>query len=497
MKLPYIPINSHKIFTTCFFIFSAFLIICCSGNDCNEITVNKEPVIIPDYSNITVPQNIAPINFYIAEEGKRYRVVIKSSKGTQIIVKSFDNKIIIPIGRWKKLIKEAAGGELIFDISVRKNKSWIKYKSIINHVAAEPIDSYVVYRLIHPGFEMWSRMGIYQRCLENFKELPVMVNTLSQNNCINCHSFLKNESHTMLFHMRGNMGGTVIYRNREIKKVNTKTDEIISAGVYPSWHPSGRYVTFSVNKIMQVFHAVPDKRIEVIDTLSDLIIYDTESNIVYQCESIASKERFETFPYWSPDGKYLYFCSAKALDKSRYNEIRYDLLRISFNPETRRFGNVDTIISSSKTGKSISFPVVSPDGRYILFCMSEYGNFTIWHNDSDLYLLDIENNEIIRPAINSNKSESYHSWSSNGRWIIFASRRDDGLFTRLWIAYFSSDRQFGKPFTLPQKNPEHNESFLKSYNRPELIRTKLDLHPRKLFKHIKKDPLPSTFSLCN
>jgi len=491
------PYKSHTFRNFCsLFIFCMFLYSCCR-NIKYQVNIDREPEIKPDYSNITIPPNIAPLNFSIVEDGNKYMVKIYSSSGEKIFIKSTDNKMTIPLVKWKKLLVKTAGRDIYYEVYVKNNGKWNKYKTFVNHITTDPIDNYVVYRLIDPGFEMWGKMGIYQRCLENFSEKPVMVNSLSDNNCINCHSFSKNNSHTMLFHMRGKLAGTIIFRNGKIKKVNTKTDEIISSGVYPSWHPDGRLVAFSVNRITQIFHAVPNKRIEVIDTLSDLVIYDTETNIVSQCEAIASKEHFETFPNWSPDGKYLYYCCAKARNKNQYNKIKYDLLRVSFDPLTYRFGKVDTIISSAKTGMSVSFPVVSPDGKYILFCMTEYGNFTIWHSDSDLYLINIEENKIIKPdIINSDKSDSYHTWSSNGRWIVFDSRRDDGLFTRLWITYFGLDQKFSKPFILPQKNPQHNESFLKSYNRPEFISTKLTLNPRIISKYVKEDALPSTFRPC-
>jgi len=467
--------------------------VACSGNMQGIITVDREPKIVPDYTNITIPPNIAPLNFLIDEIGDKYLVKIHSLNGEDLIINSTDNNIHIPSGEWKKLLSRSTGGDFSIEVNIKKDGNWVRYKPVVNHVAADSIDSYLVYRLIDPGFEIWNKMGIYQRCLENFKETPVMINSMSDNNCMNCHSFSGNDSHTMLFHMRGKQSGTIIYRNGKITRVDTKTEQTISPGVYPSWHPDGRLVAFSVNKIMQVFHAVPDKKIEVVDTLSDLILYDTETNIVSQSEAIASKDRFETFPAWSPDGRYLYFCSAKALPVSQYNNIMYDLLRIDFDMETRQFGKVDTIVSSAKTGLSISFPRISPDGKYILFCMSAYGNFTIWHSDSDIYLLNIASNEITKPDINSDQSESYHSWSSNGHWIVFSSRRRDGLFTRPWLAYFGSNGKADKPFVIPQKNPHYYDSFLKSYNKPEFVTRKVELNPRILSKISKTESKTASF----
>ena len=71
---------------------------------------------------------------------------------------------------------------------------------------------------------------------------------------------------------------------------------------------------------------------------------------------------------------------------------------------------------------------------------------------------------------NSADTDSYHSWSSNSRWIVFSSRRDDGLFTRLYIAHIDADGVAGKPFMLPQRDPQqYYADLFRSYNVPEFI----------------------------
>ncbi|NLA49289.1 MAG: hypothetical protein GX876_07480 [Bacteroidales bacterium] len=376
---------------------------------------------------------------------------------------------------------------------VKKSQQWGKYNTITNYVTPDSIDKYLVYRLIEPGFEIWNKMGIYQRNLENFKETPVMLNSLSDDNCMNCHTFCKNNSNTMMFHMRGKYGGTIIYSNKNLTKINTKTENSISAGVYSSWHPSGNYIAYSVNDIVQSFHAIPEKKVEVYDTLSDIIVYDIDKNMISTCETLSDPDRLETFPTWSPDGRYLYFCSAKKQPVIKFNQIRYDLFRIAFDPENCSFGAVDTICSVSNQGQSISFPRISPDNKYLLFCMFDYGNFSIWHSESDLYLLDLTTGKTSLPELNSPNTESFHNWSSTGRWIVFSSRREDGLYTRPYFSYFDSSGQAHKPFVLPQRTPGYYFNFLKSYNLPELVTTRIELNPRKLTKVTKSLPINATF----
>jgi tricorn protease-like protein len=336
-------------------------------------------------------------------------------------------------------------------------------------------------------------MGIYQRCLGNFDEKPIMINEMSDGNCMNCHAFSSNNGNIMMFHMRGQHAGTIIFRNGKLEKVNTRTEKTISPGVYPAWHPNGRFIAFSVNNIIQVFHSLAQKKVEVIDTLSDVILFDTETNKISTCEALSTKENLETFPAWSPDGKYLYYCSAKIMTADKYNQLRYNLLRIAFDPDLKQFGKVDTVVSASDKGLSVSFPRISPDGKYVLFCLSAYGNFSIWHPESDLYIKELKTGEISKPDINSPQSESYHSWSSSGRWIVFSSRRLDGLFTRPFFSYFDSAGGAHKPFILPQKDPSFYKTFLKSYNVPELITSKVKLNPRKLSRLNETNPVQGTF----
>jgi len=109
--------------------------------------------------------------------------------------------------------------------------------------------------------------------------------------------------------------------------------------------------------------------------------------------------------------------------------------------------------------------------------MFDYGYFPSWKEESDLYLIDLhasEQNEEFtyrRLEVNSAKSESWHSWSSNSRWIIFSSKRLHGVFTRLFISYVDSSGKAHKPFVMPQKDPRFYESCLRTFNTAELVTT--------------------------
>jgi Tol biopolymer transport system component len=282
-----------------------------------------------------------------------------------------------------------------------------------------------------------------------------------------------------MLHVRGSVGGTYFIDGRNIVRTSLRTENMKANAVYPSWHPSGRYVAFSSNKTVQGFHMRPEKNIEVYDLFSSLVIYDVEKNEMFACPERDTVRYMETFPCWSPDGKYLYYCrTLQVKDGFEISTVKYDLVRKSFNPESGVFGEAEMVYDAYSTGKSVSFPVISPDGHYLVFTLHDYGTFSIWHKEADLYLLELPNGSALRMTLNSDYTESYHSWSSNGKWLVFSSKRDDGLTARPYFSYFGNPDSVGKPFVLPQKDPTLYKRLEKTFNRPEFVTGRIDIGPR-------------------
>jgi hypothetical protein len=127
-----------------------------------------------------------------------------------------------------------------------------------------------------------------------------------------------------------------------------------------------------------------------------------------------------------------------------------------------------------------------------MFTMTNHGYFSIHHPDADLYLLDLQTGKYDRMDINSDKTDSYHCWSSSGRWFVFSSKRIDGLFTRPFFCYFDPNGKASKPFVLPQKDPEFYNSFLKNYNIPELITGAVEPSEFDIRETILKDAQPAS-----
>lgn len=443
-------------------------------------TIDAQPEIFPDYKDVTIPYNIAPLNFNILS-GEGCRAVLLLTAGDETLcIRADDGLISFRKGLWKRLLAGNKGRSLSLQVCVKESGDWRAYQPFTIHVAEDEIDPYLAYRLIPPGYSLWQEMSIRQRCLEDFDEDIIYSNDQGKGNCVNCHSFCHRDADVMLMHMRSELAGTYVFRNGSAEKLDTKTDRTMSALVYPYWHDSGKYVAFSVNKTNQVLHASDPNRIEVFDEDSDVVVYDVDGHEIVTSGLLSSEAAFETFPTFSPDGRSLYFCSSKAVAPmpERYQEVRYSLCRVDFDPDDCSFGSAtDTLYNAEVSGGSVSFPRVSPDGRFLVFTLSGYGNFSIWHKDADLHCIDLQVGSVSRiDTVNSEDVESYHSWSGNSRWLVFSSRRDDGLYTRPYISYVDADGKFHRPFMLPQKNPQDfYDSNLFSYNIPEFIDGKVSL----------------------
>ena len=428
-----------------------------------------EAAIFPDYKEVTVPPNIAPLNFSFENIDKKGVAVFENS-GERLTLRSKKGEFHIPENDWHRIA--SAGHEIKVTLANYEGRILVTLKPFHILISEDKIDPYVAYRLIAPGYETWNKIGLYQRCLENFSETPIITNDKTDRNCMNCHSFKGRDPGTMMFHMRATNGGTYVWKDGSIEKLNTKTPQTISALVYPYWHPSGKYITFSVNDIAQFFHSTNPNRIEVYDYKSDVVVYDVDNHRVSSSPMLMDTTRMETFPSFSPDGKTLYYCSTKRPDMPQgYKDVRYSICSMPFNPETFSFGDkVDTVYNAIRTGKDATFPRVSPDGRFLLFAETAYGCFAIWHKDSELRMIDLKDGTFhTLDEVNGPDADSYHSWSGNSRWIVWASRRIDGLYSRLFIAHIDKDGKASKPFLMPQKDLEHDRMLMKSYNVPEFI----------------------------
>ena len=426
MITKYINKVSARVF---YLLLPSFLLLSSSCHNASVPTqftdIKKAPHIYPDYVDVTIPVNIAPLTFEMEESCDEVVARFKVD-GYELVC---GGQVVQPeMADWRELVSKAVGKAVNVEVFIRLDQEWWRYKPFHITVSPDSIDPYISYRLISPSYVAYEELTLNQRCLENYDE-QVMVNNMlcgkeTTGQCVNCHNYQSYNPQRMQFHARQFHGGTVIAYDGKLSKINMRNDSILSAGVYPAWHPRLPLIVYSTNKTSQSFHTRNANRIEVFDAVSDLIAYDVKKNEVTNLENEVSE--FEVFPVWAPDGKTLYYCSAhfEFLDTvshdvevvRRYDEVKYNIYKKSFDPDTYQFGPRELVFQADSMDCSATLPRVSPDGRFLMFTMGHYGVFHIWHREADLYLLDLTSGQIrAMDEINSPETESYHAWSSNGR----------------------------------------------------------------------------------
>lgn len=477
------------------------------------------PKIYPDYTGVTIPVNIAPLNFELLT-GAEEAVTRYTAAGQEFV---YDGLKVRPsIDDWRALTTAARGGSITVEVYAKKNGQWARFTPYNIYVSNDSIDPWLSYRMISPSYVSYEELTLNQRCLENFDEQVMVDNMLCSTEkggqCVNCHSYQQYNPQRMQFHARQNNGGTVIMYDSKVEKVTMQHDSLLSAGVYPAWHPQLKLIAYSTDKTMQSFHTADPNKIEVFDSESDLILYDIDRHEVKTIEQ--QPNELEIYPCWSPDGRWLYFCSAHfeyehdSVDVAeitlRAKEVKYNIYRKAFNTESRQFGERELVFAADSLGKSATLPRISPDGRWLMFSMGEWGCFHIWHHDADLWLMDllhgegnlvkgegnlVKGEESARPLkeANSDDTESYHSWSSNGRWVVFSSRRYDGVFTRPFFVHIDNEGHASKPFELPMEDPDCHRQLMKSYNVPELMHAPVIQTPQQFADVLKGDGVPAKY----
>lgn len=452
-----------------------------------ESPLPRLPRIHPDYAGVTLPPNIAPITFRVDEPGRRYCVRVRAAdQGFERC--SASATVAIPVRQWRRLLQAARGRTISFEVSVQSDGDrWVRFRPVVARVAREPIDPVLVFRQIGPVFNVWSDIRVYQRDLTTYRQRLVLEGSAFEDGCLNCHSFSHNRATLMSIDIRSQQygNGTLVVQDGRVIRMSNPWG-------YPSWHPSGRLVAYSLNKVDQFFHSAGAEVRDVVDWNSDIVVQEFPSNRVSTTRALADPGRLETYPAWSADGRHLYFCSARRpwgenprLPPEGYSQLRYDLHRIRYDAGTRQWGELETLIRGDDVNGSVLIPRPSPDGRFLLFCVCRYGCFPIYQPSSDLYLMDLRSGRFRRLEINSEQSESWHSWSSNSRWIAFSSKRGGGLFTRTYISYVTPEGRVDKPFVVPQKDPDFYDSCLKNFTVPELVCEPVPAGPKALARKIR------------
>jgi Flp pilus assembly protein TadD len=293
--------------------------------------------------------------------------------------------------------------------------------------------------------------------------------------CGNCHSFSRDGSVLGLDVDYGNDKGAyaVLPVSKEMvlddEKIITwsdyrRNDGEATYGLLSQVSPDGRYVISTV-KDRAVFVATPDIQFSQLffPVKGILVVYDRETGEFKPLPGADDPAYVQSNPTWSPDGKYVVFARTKAYHKAsaadprgvllsekdvpefveRREPFKFDLYRVPFNGG--KGGKAEPIEGASHNGMSNYFAKFSPDGKWIVFCKAK--DFMLLMPDSELFIVPAEGGEARRLRANTPLMNSWHSFSSNGRWLVFSSKAYTP-YTQLFLTHIDEEGNSTPPVVL-------------------------------------------------
>ena len=441
----------------------------CKGIDYTAVDGSEGPLVIyPDYKEVTVPANIAPLNFHYATKGARKASTTFTAGDKSVTIKG--SEVEWPVSKWKSFIAGTEGSAITVSAeAVVDGRTVTDTWNIF--VSDDSMDGYLTYRLIEPSYQMFHEVSIEERCVEDFSETTICDFKNTDNACMNCHTHAQQRGDLSFYYIRGAKGGTVLNRDGKLRKLTLNAPGMLSGTVYGEIHPEGRYGVFSTNVILPSLHTMAQNRMEVYDSASDLTVADFDNDVMINLPHIARADKLETFPCFSADGSSVFYCSADTVALPQdIRDLKYSLLRVAFDAESGRISEAaDTVWNGPANNASVCHPKASPDGRWLMFTVADYGTFPLYHTECALCLMDLETLEIKKlDSVKGDKSDTYHSWSSNSRWFVFASKRGDGQYGKPYFCHMDENGNVSKPFVLPQRSSHFYELNLKSFNVPDM-----------------------------
>lgn len=304
--------------------------------------------------------------------------------------------------------------------------------------------------------------------LRDVSQLSSRVVLENMHTCANCHSF-SSDGKTMGIDMDGPQNDKGLYA-----LVSVKPETVIRNQDMISWNPS-QDQQYKLNRVAFMSQVSPDGQY-VVNTVSGAesapqnnfyvanfkdyrflqVFYPTRGKLAWY--SRTTKERHllpgaddpryvQTDGVWSPDGKYIVFARAAAIDPypvdgktaehandSREVQVHYDLYRISFNGG--KGGRAEPIVGASANGMSNNFPKISPDGRWIVFVKNRNGQ--LMRPDSELWIVPAQGGTARRLRSNTSRMNSWHSFSPNGRWLVFSSKQRS-VYTQMYLTHIDEE----------------------------------------------------------
>jgi len=299
--------------------------------------------------------------------------------------------------------------------------------------------------------------------------------------CINCHSFSADGS-TLGMDMDGPQGDKgayalvptakhILIQQADVFTWNKFNPEKNTFGLFSRVSPDGRYVVSAVEEEVHVVNYMDFRFLQTFYPTKSLVAwYDRQTKKIKTLPGANDTEYVQCNPVWSPDGKWVAFLRARAraafngpratyANDPRETQIRYDLYRVPFNEGSG--GVAELVRGASATGKSVSFPKYSPDGKWIVFVQANNG--LLMRPDSRLYIIPAAGGEARELQCNLPLMNSWHSWSPNSKWLVFSSKSFTP-FTQMFLTHIDEKGNASPAVLIPNATAVN-----RAVNLPEFI----------------------------
>ena len=354
-------------------------------------------------------------------------------------------------------------------------------------VSADEADAAIIYRLVAPPFYNRKTPNMFVRDIRQRGDRLFL--NARREYCFNCHTFSSKQGD------RGKLAVQVRYSGkRELDHLvwfsvfdidaqrgrKTILPFKVQMTTWMSWSPDGTKLAFSGNQQITAYGPITLETQSVGQPTSDLGVYDTTTETVALLPGASADNTLEIYPRWTPTGDALVFSSAEG---GRHPILtQFTLMHVPYN--AGRGGVATCIVPSTQEHPSNYFARFSPDGKWMSFVSADYGSLI--KASSDLWIMAVDASG--KPTGTPRKlacnaayaADSWHSWSSNSRWIVFASKRDDGVFARLYLTHIDATGHASPAVRLPIDD----DTIRVSFNIPEFVKRVPPIVEQALFEGV-------------
>lgn len=418
------------------------------------------------------PLNIGPpVIRWEDRTSNSWRLTITPPGDAGEIVVTTDEKSWGPTADQWQAIKDASVGQMV-ELEIRgaavqngARDGDVYVDKVSFRISEHRADPIIAYRLVTPLFHGYKTPDVYYQHIGTCDKQLMYPG--DGKFCANCHSFpgapdVSQDDFNLGIVIRQRLGGPN-YVILGLYNLEDKSGLSISANTYfMSWHPQGQLLAVVAGENSYSKPLITLETQEFLVLKADIHIYNTKGESA-ALPGASTVEYMETFPAWSADGKTVLFTRAPEMG-TKWKPIRFDIYQVPYNDG--KGGEAVPYPGASHNGQSNFFPRFSPDGKWMVWTKADWSSLAA--PSSDLWIVGTEEGSQPR-KLECNKPysmDSHHSWSSDSRWLLFTTKRDNGIFAKICITEIDENGNASPAVELPSDE----DNFMMCYNVPEFMK---------------------------